>query len=238
MDSDHDITITVGTRADYDALARFHYLAGPPATVALILRAAHADTLVGVLVVSMPTLNAWWRAPAWPGWLVGDRRQIAQRINVDLRTISRVIIDPRWRATGVATRLVRHYLHAPLTCKTEALAAMGAACPFFARAGMRQITPRSAHHELQPLLRRAHVRAWELMDQRRAERAARRCPWFEPALRHWAQRGRASRPWRDAPFVDLAAWAGWRASQRPIAYVHEARDDKTRCGEQGRVRCD
>src|SRR5205823_1709377 len=97
-----------------------------------------AYCLAAVLVVSMPTLNGRWRELAWPGrFCGGDQRACARRLNEEVRTISRVIVEPRWRGLGVATRLVREYLRSPLTEKTEAAAAMGVCCPFFEAAGMR-----------------------------------------------------------------------------------------------------
>src|SRR5262249_17312146 len=67
-------TIVEGRRADHDALARFHYRAGPPATCVRVLSAADRQTgeLIGVLTVSMPTLNAPWRSEAWPDLGGGD----------------------------------------------------------------------------------------------------------------------------------------------------------------------
>lgn len=135
------IRIERGDIRDYDALAPFHYRSGRPATRVLILRAVdgRSGTLAGVLVVSMPTLNGSWRGRVWPGRYAGrDRRRCVQRLNRELRTISRVIVDPRYRSRGVASRLVRAYLSRPMTRRTEAVAAMGEVCPFFERAGMRE----------------------------------------------------------------------------------------------------
>jgi GNAT superfamily N-acetyltransferase len=97
-------------------------------------------SVIGVLCVSRPTLNAWWRDAAWPGDYQAVPREVcAASINRDLRTISRVIVDPSWRAGGVGSALVRAYLKSPLTPRTEALSAMGRVCPLFERAGMRRI---------------------------------------------------------------------------------------------------
>lgn len=136
------LDIRPGTPDDYEPLAHLHYRAGRPATIDRVLVAVdHAYGITaGVLVTSRPTLNAWWRNAAWPGRFAGlTKANAARRINDELRTISRVIIDPRWRGLGVAARLVRAYLDDPATPLTEALAAMGIASPFFERAGMRRI---------------------------------------------------------------------------------------------------
>lgn len=135
------LSIERGTREDYRALAPLHYRAGVPATRAAIRRCVRTigreRRLAGVLVVSMPTLNGSWRDLAWPGrYTSGDKRARARRINRELRCLSRVIVDPRDRGLGVGRLLVESYLHSPLTPATEAVAAMGSACPFFERAGM------------------------------------------------------------------------------------------------------
>jgi len=64
------------------------------------------------------------------------RRQRAQLLNAEIRCISRVVIDPRWRGLGLAVRLVRHAQHTATTPITEARAAMGRVSPFFEIAGM------------------------------------------------------------------------------------------------------
>jgi GNAT superfamily N-acetyltransferase len=134
------ITIENGTPADLAPLARFHYAAGRPGPIAHVLRAIDDGEVVGVLVASMPTLNGRWRPIAWPGeYDTPDKRANALRLNHDVRLISRVIVDPRYRGRGLAVRLVRTYLDNPVTSRTEALATMAHACPFFERAGMRRI---------------------------------------------------------------------------------------------------
>ena len=140
------VRIETGTARDYHALGHLHYRSGAPATIVRVLRAMRevpvwvdprGEMLAGVLVVSMPTLNSAWRDRAWAGFFrTGDKRRDARRLNACIRTISRVIVEPRSRGLGISTRLVRAYLRDPLTSGTEANAAMGGICPFFERAGM------------------------------------------------------------------------------------------------------
>lgn len=140
------VRVEGGTMDDYRRLAHLHYRTGAPASVVRVLRGVrevprHIDPagelLAGVLCVSMPTLNGAWRDRAWAGFFsTGDKRRDARRLNTHLRTISRVIVDPRSRGMGVATALVRSYLRDPITRGTESRAAMGCVCPFFERAGM------------------------------------------------------------------------------------------------------
>jgi len=57
-------------------------------------------------------------------------------LNTEVECISRVVVHPIFRSSGLAVRLVRHALAAAETPMVEALAAMGAVHPFFEKAGM------------------------------------------------------------------------------------------------------
>ncbi|TVQ62483.1 MAG: hypothetical protein EA379_05140 [Phycisphaerales bacterium] len=216
---------------EYAALAPLHYRAGAPANPARVLT-AHAPgrggELIGVLVAAMPTLNGAWRARAWPGaYDTGDRRADTARLNAEVRTIARVIVDPRWRSCGVATRLVRAYLRDPLTVRTEALAAMGSACPFFERAGMRCVGVAVAERDARLLDALAHcgVEAWRLATPGtawgRAVEAHGR-GFIEGELRRWANASRAHRALAGAPAEALFRRACRGVACAPAAYVHGA----------------
>lgn len=216
------VRVSRGTIRDYDALAPFHYRAGRPATRVRILRARVGRQLVGVLVVSMPTLNAGWRRNAW-----GDRYSarpsaaVARRLNQDVRTISRVIIDPRWRGLGVARQLVGAYLRRPLTRRTEAAAVMGAFSPFFERAGMRrvEVTRPPRDRVLAKRLREAGVRPNALLRERSREAAIARREVRE-AILSWA-RAHATyrRAAKHATIEDLAIKAASALIAMPVAFV-------------------
>ena len=139
-----------GTIRDYHELAGFHYLAGPPAChkrVYVVRRPqtrryrrwrdlASAD-LAAVLVVSPPLLTVRGRNIATAGrYLRADRREATRRLNREMECISRVIVHPTYRGSGLAERLVRHALATAQTPFVEALAAMGRVHPFFEKAGM------------------------------------------------------------------------------------------------------
>lgn len=198
--------IEPGTRADFDALAHWHYRAGPPATFAAVLRAVDVDgvmdggppVLAGVLVVSHPTLNGPWRERAWPGAMDtmddDDPATRARQLNAMVRTISRVVVDPRYRGAGVASALVRAYLDRPLTPLTEAVASMGALVPLFTRAGMRCISARSAHAcRMARALRERRLAPWRLLDLGEASRWARCDRTLVHEARRWARASRATR---------------------------------------------
>ncbi|MGP1273608.1 MAG: GNAT family N-acetyltransferase [Phycisphaerales bacterium] len=216
------VTVVPGSRADYDALAPLHYRAGPPATLARILIARDDDRgeLAGVLVVSRPTLNGAWRRHAWPGrYDTGDKRARARRINAELRTISRVIVDPRYRGRGVGVRLVAAYLDRPDTPRTEAIAAMGAVCPFFERAGMRLVRTGPAERDLDLLRALARV-GWPSDPGACAMRLVRRgAPDAERALRAWARRSASTRSLTEP--AELACAAAGALLGPAAAYAHD-----------------
>ncbi|MEL6499132.1 MAG: hypothetical protein AAF937_03355 [Planctomycetota bacterium] len=207
-----------GARADLDTLAPLHYRAGPPATIDRIVRAIDTehDALAGVLVTSRPTLNGSWRKPAWGGaFATGDRSTDAQRINAQLRTISRVIVDPRFRGLGVGSGLVRHYLAEPATRCTEAITALGGVCPFFERAGMRPVAiPRQTRHT-------RLLRALGTDDpMRAAETLMRQNKEFENALRRWARANASTRRLADGDASLIVTAAIGALLAPPMAYVH------------------
>lgn len=228
------VAIAPGTWRDGASLARFHYRAGRPATCVRVLVARDAAAprgapAVGVLVVSMPVLNGPWRAGLWPGaYEEPDPRRRAAGINADLRCISRVIVDPRYRALGVARRLVETYLRDPLTARTEAFAAMGALCPFFGRAGMRAVRVPRARRDLRlsEVLRGEGIRAWRLVEVGAAQRALTGSARLVHALRVWAMASKQTRDWADAPageLWELAVRAGGALCARPTAYGYDAK---------------
>lgn len=219
--------------APRDALAPLmplHYRSGAPATTVrtLVARETRTDTIAGALSVSMPTLNAPWRDLAWPArYRTGDKRLDAHRLNDEVRCISRVIVDPRFRGLGVARRLVHAYLHDPLTPHTEAGAAMGLASPFFERAGMHAYRVPPSNRSTRLLDALAHI-GLEHLDLATPAHAWRRINAHGNAcfvareLRHWAKRSRAT---CNKPRDDL--FALFREACRslvstPIGYAHAA----------------
>jgi|GEM_PF-1123553 len=231
------LRIDQGSIADYDALAPMHYLGGRPATWPKVLRALAPtgargeQTLAGALVVSMPTLHGRWRALAWPGRYslsdVQDKRAAAYRLNNELRCLSRVVVDPRFRGQGVATRLVRAYLRNPESLHTEAIAAMGRFASFFVRAGMTAYPLIASRRDLRLLdaLNCTGVAPWRLAQPgsawRRAIDGAGEA-FMIRETRIWARAAGASASLVDAPAADVFRIAARRIAFAPIAYAHAA----------------
>jgi hypothetical protein len=241
-----NITIRSGTRADLDRLACFHYRASRPATCVRVLVACENDggatrgessSPIAVLTVSMPAVNGSWRDAAWPfryrplrptGRM---RRACLRRLNSEVRTISRVIVEPRYRGLGIAARLIRAYLDDPLTPHTEAVAAMGRFCPMFERAGMSAVPcpPSRRVIRLRGVLRKLGIEPWRLADPATlleslsTDTRAR----LVRALRVFAADHRDTRARAGSGDVELVGLAARRIDCRPAAYVHSAHGVQT-----------
>jgi len=193
------LMIAQGCRADYAMLAHIHYRSGPPATFARVLKASLEGQLLGVLVVSFPTLNGLWRFVAWPelfatkGLARSDQATTTRVLNAHVRTISRVITDPRARGLGIAQELVSAYLNDPQTPCTEAIAALPSAGRIFAHAGMRVIDrQQSASLDgLRLALRSIGAQPWQAMDLAVAKSMVRRSA-VRAAVMNWATSSRGT----------------------------------------------
>jgi len=215
------IRIAAGTRADYDRLARLHYRAATPATIERIFAAIDDTTgeLAGVMLTSRPMLNGSWRRLAWPGrFEVGTKSEQAHRLNAELRTISRVVIDPRYRGIGLARRLVRQYLDAPDTVCTEAVAAMGPVCPFLERAGMTPfpLTDQARDARLRTRLDELGFTVDDLLRPIDEESE------LAIALRIWARKSASTRRLDAGPIETIARAAACALIAPPTAYAHTA----------------
>lgn len=203
----------------YARYAEWHYLAGRPATIVLALEATVDQQPAGLLTISMPVLNADWRS-AWSDLLrPTSRSERAQVLNASVRTISRVIVDPRFRGMGVATALVRHYLACPSTRRTEALSAMGDASPFFERAGMQRVEREqsASTRTLQKAIAEAgHSPADLVLKQGRLKSSVRQ------AIRRWSKTSGGRRRIAQAAWPAQCRAAARHLLARPIAYIHES----------------
>ena len=143
---------------EYRKLSQYHYRAGRlspyKAMYALVdthpVRSRFSDgrIVVGVIVYSMPSPNLALRNVATDGAFAqfGDRRAQLQLVNENIRCISRVIIDPRYRGLSLASYLVRETLSKLDVAMIEALAVMGQVNPFFEKAGMKKFEAKLSLH--------------------------------------------------------------------------------------------
>ena len=138
------LKIVPGTVSDYKTLARFHYRAGklgPPSAIYKMIdthpvRSA-MNPAVGIIIYSMPTASVELRNIATEGVFTKLGKSPAmQLVNNNVRVISRVVIEPRYRGLGLAHRLVSETMSLLDMPYIEALAVMGRVNPFFEKASM------------------------------------------------------------------------------------------------------
>jgi hypothetical protein len=124
---------------DYKQLACYHYrssVLGPYRAI-FSLRLAGVRRAAGVIVYSMPTPGLELRNIALGGVFGGlGKIERLALINKNIRCINRVIIEPRFRGLGLASRLVRETMGRMQVPVIETLAVMGHINPFFEKAGM------------------------------------------------------------------------------------------------------
>ncbi len=140
------LQIVPGTLDDYRRLAHYHYRDSRPGPVAAIFALKprpksalwlHAPT-VGVVVYSMPVPEVELRDVATGGFFAGfDRSTKCTLLNKHIRCITRLIVDPRFRGLGLASRLIRKTMPQMDVPIIEAMAVMGLVNPFLERAGMQ-----------------------------------------------------------------------------------------------------
>jgi hypothetical protein len=151
-----NLEIIKGGIDDYRRLSVYHYRdcgCGPYVAIYAIVAVGRlvgrmgppSGGPAGVIVYTMPVPGAELRNVALGGILTGlDRKSRLLFINKNIRTISRVIIEPRFRSLGLAARLVRETAEKIDVPIIEALAVMGRVNNFFERAGMTAYRGQSA----------------------------------------------------------------------------------------------
>ncbi len=241
---DETLRIEAGDLRDYRALAEHHYKSGTPYAPTAIYAIRHErvsavarfaggkseTVLVGVLVMTRPQLCCALRDAATFGRYHGLKAgEAADLLNREVRTIARVVLDPRYRGLGLAVRLVRHALERATTPYVEALAAMGRVNPFFERAGMMRYEgpPRPAEARLLDALAelnwpRTLLASRRLFDERIQALSSAPQQWIESELRRWHRsatfmdRGRR----REASLDDILDLARVRLLARCVYYLH------------------
>ncbi|MHC4460388.1 MAG: hypothetical protein ACYS30_03045 [Planctomycetota bacterium] len=132
------LRIVRGCLDDYKQLADYHYRDSRLTAYAAIFAMRFGDETIGVIVYAMPNAGLELRNIATDNLFAGfDRSTQLALINKNIRRISRVIIEPRFRSLGLATRLVRETMPQMNVPIVEAMAVMGLVNPFFEKAGMK-----------------------------------------------------------------------------------------------------
>ena len=136
-----NLQIVRGCLDDYKQLAYYHYRdshLGPYAAIfKLEIKNRKSQINIGVIVYTMPMTGLELRNIATGNMFSGfDRTTRLALVNKNIRCISRVIIEPRFRGLGLASRLVRETMPEMGVPIVEAMAVMGLINPFFEKAGM------------------------------------------------------------------------------------------------------
>lgn len=140
------VVLRRGCARDYEQLSRFHYRGKRPATWAGVWVAEYfpdgdresVAKVVALGVLSYPTLALHVRDEVLGLRGMNERERIGF-VNAHVRTISRVVVHPQFRAAGLAVAVVSCLIDHCDTRYVEALAVMGRAHPFFEKAGMRRV---------------------------------------------------------------------------------------------------
>jgi len=227
------LQIVPGDIDDYERLARYHYRDSRPGPLAAIFalkpRPGWAGRLgkqsIGVIVYTMPVPSLELRNIATGGFFAGsDRSTQLSLLNKNVRCISRVIIEPRFRALGLATRLVRETMPQMNIPVIEAAAVMGMFNPFFEKAGMKPYTAKPPVRcvRLIEALSMVSVRERELIDpacvQRKLERLSRAEGRFiELEIRRFLQSYGKRRDMPDG--LERTRYVLSKLAARPLYYV-------------------
>lgn len=227
------LQIVPGDMDDYKQLARYHYRdsrLGPLAAIFVLKpRPGSAGRLgrqsIGVIVYTMPVPSLELRNIATGGFFAGfDRSTQLALINKNIRCIGRVIIEPRFRAIGLASRLVRETMPQMNVPVIEAAAVMGMVNPFFEKAGMKPYTakPPARCVRLIEALSMVSVEERELIDplgvQRKLERLdERQAEFLELEIRRFLQSYGKRRDMPDG--LERTRYVLSKLAARPIYYV-------------------
>jgi len=218
--------------AAYRALERYHYRDGALGPYCAIYALAErrlwrrkTAEFAGVIVVAPAPLNCAARRAATGEMFRGhSKRDTLAWLNANVRRISRVIVEPRYRGLGLVVRLVRQTLPLAGTAWVEAVATMGAVNPFFERAGMRAVTspPDPLREQLRHMLAEAGIDAALWIDPQAAHRrlqslSAERRKTLDAAMRRFLNRFGRRRAMPDCP--DRTAFILNRLCQTPTYYA-------------------
>ncbi len=144
------LAVVQGEPADYRPFATYHYRDEKPTAIKAVFLLRPKRPLgsfgrqpAGAIVYCMPNPRIELRNVATNGLFANlDRQTELALINRNIRCIARLVVEPRFRGIGLATRLVRETLEQMDVPIIEALGVMCTVNPFLERAGMKGFAPR------------------------------------------------------------------------------------------------
>ena len=222
-----NLRIVPGCLDDYRRLARYHYRGGHPgpASAIFVLKRPSCKMPVGVIVYSTAPAVLELRNIATNHIFAGlDRSAQLGLINANIRRISRVIIEPRFRGLGLASRLVRETMPLVNVPIVEALAVMGWVNPFFEKAGMKAYKAQPSADSVQFIeaLSIIGIEQAELLDPEQVQQNLERlgdceAGFIELEIRHFLKsHGRR----RDMPpGIERTRYILTKLTARPVYYI-------------------
>jgi ABC-type ATPase with predicted acetyltransferase domain len=127
-----EMHIEEGTTEDWRKLASFHYRSHKIAGPRKIFCLKRGEELCGVIVYAHPPPTCFGRRLVLP-------KMSMKELNEKLSIISRVVVHPKYRTTGLGVKLVRETLPLAGTPYVEMPAVMAKYNPFAEKAGMQKI---------------------------------------------------------------------------------------------------
>jgi len=127
-----EMRIEEGTTEDWRKLAGFHYRSHKIAAPRKIFCLKRGEELCGVIVYAYPPPTCFGRRLVLP-------KMSMKELNEKLSIISRVVVHPKYRTTGLGAKLVRETLPLAGTPYVEMPAVMAKYNPFAEKAGMQKI---------------------------------------------------------------------------------------------------
>jgi len=222
-----NLQIVPGCLEDYKRLACFHYCGSNtgPASAIFVLQRPSSKTPVGVIVYSNAPVVLELRNVVTNHIFAGlDRNTQLELINSNIRRISRVIVEPRFRGIGLASWLVRKTMPLVNVPIVEAIAVMGWINPFFERAGMKayKAQPSAASVQFIEALSVVGIEQTDLIDPIRVQRKFENLGdsqfrFIERQVRHFLKNhGRR----RDMPTgIERTRYILTKLTARPVYYI-------------------
>ncbi len=212
------VRIEGGCHEDYRRLGRFHYRGGRVVFPIAYFRAVVGGELAGVVVYSYPGVTAAGRSRA-----VGYAPRM-EELNEDWAVVSRVVVHPKYRSTGLGARLLRETLPLVGRRHVEMVAAMAEYNPFAERAGMTLVAetrPDASITRAVERLRRAGLDIFAMASAARNEEAMLADPTLPALVRevlagvepHYYKRLRRG----GRPHLGAGEFTEWLAGQPPAS---------------------
>ncbi|HUT30201.1 MAG TPA: hypothetical protein VMX13_10450 [Sedimentisphaerales bacterium] len=228
-----NLRITPGDLEDYKRLAHFHYRDSREAAFTSIfvirpaknLAARFGATTIGVIGYRMPSPGLELRSVATDNLFAGlDNTTRMAVINKNIRCISRVIIEPRFRGLGLAGRIVRETMPKINVPIIEAMAVMGLVNPFFERAGMTPFTAKIPLRcvQLAEALSTVGIEQQQLIDPRKVQRkldklSKNKAEFIEGQIVNFLHSYGEKRNMK--PGIERTRFVLSRLTERPVYYI-------------------